>query len=187
MHSPSHIYTKYNSHIRQLRKPLAPAPASRPRDRVSASLHSPSLFGKPKAEAPISRSCRSRGGAAYRTCQGLTGAALGYRGLRVHLSFTLFRRRCVASLRLPRAFDGMHMSVGILIQSHVPGLPVRRQGRGRLACCQDVGIFLLWRRMLSSCHPLLLCNIGNVKGSLPCTAFCVGELATKCGPFIGCL
>lgn len=43
-------YTKrITPQIRHPRNPLAPAPASRPRDRVSTS---PSLFGKPKAEAP---------------------------------------------------------------------------------------------------------------------------------------
>jgi hypothetical protein len=155
------VYTKRITpppQIRHPRKPLAPAPTSRPRDRVSTS---PNLFGKRKAEAPDIEILSILGWGDTQMCQGLTGAAWGYQEL--HLSCALYGRRFVASLWLLRAFDHMHKQVRLWDQSHVPGLPVRRQDVWCLAGCQDIGIFRLRRWTLSPPHSLFLCIIGSVR------------------------
>lgn len=175
MHSPIssiHIYStkKHNCplppQLRHPRQPLAAAPAfSSPTetDSVPTQAYSGNLRPRPpRYQDPVDPGVGRRIG----MCQGLDWSRIwGYREL--HLSCALFRRRLVASPRLLRTFDGTHMSVRLLVQNHVPGLPKWRQGSRCLACCQDAGIILLCTWILGPFHPLFLYTIRNVKASLP--------------------
>lgn len=52
MHSPSHIYTKHNSHIRHPRKPLSPARASRPPRQRQCQPTPPKPIRETKGRGP---------------------------------------------------------------------------------------------------------------------------------------
>lgn len=182
MHSPSHIYTKYNSHIRHPRKPLTrTGPCFSPPRQSRCQPTQPKPIRETKGRGPDIEILSILGWGGASDVPGTDWSRI-----RISRIASLI---CAVSSSLcgfPAASSCLrwHTHVG-----RYP-YPEPRTGLASTASRPLASGMLPGYRDLPSVEsfsPVISLYYWECKGSLPCSAFCISEWATKGGPFIGSL